>query len=759
MVGIMEKVKLLKYNKLHVAVILTFTMLMLILGVSGMSFYYNSIKYTKEEMKQTNLMRLGYVRDMIDNEISASIVLSSKLCVDPYIKKISTMKDESEISELQIRKALDNFALYSKASGTSGEFYIWFRNIDLCLSSTSKYNKDIFKDIFCRQKKFFSNENIEFFETANLSRKLLFERDGGKSKGKLMNVFVVSPNGYGIPTTVIIIPLNANVFYMDDDIMKNTYIMVEDDENSIIVNTAEYDTELVVDGDENDLKTYGKGKDKIVYSYMKSKVMDWKYIVAMNYSQYRTALKSQTAIFILILLIELICAFVICLLFWNKNYTPIKEILSIIPYKNNDENELKLIKYNILQMKYISDANMDIIERQQNMIKYFFISDLILNNERNFDNFDSEIKKYGISFLSNRFCVFIVYVFDDGALKKDTSYSSNDDSVDELIESSVKNVVEELSNKKNLGYVVSSSGILCCLLNFGEEKKDDLSTVTDISQKTMEFFEKYYDFQMKISIGKIVYGVENISESFRSALSYLEHHIYDDDKKVIKYKEEDAKQSTMHGIKNSIVLSIQDGNAENTIEFFEMAISEIKEKSISKSMYQKHLNELFIFITEYIQTLNKKSDGAFIDETNILLNIVLFDTEESKVIDEIERILRKVCNYQASLNTDHKNLVYQKIIKYIEENYVDKNFTSQLVADEFNLSVKYFLRFFKENAGCGFLEYLHRLRIEKAKEILKENSTEIKKIYIDCGYTSYTTFVRAFKKITGMSPQKYRDSM
>lgn len=751
-------------GKLYITWILTFFIIMSILTFGGVSLYFNSVKYTKNEMKNTNLMRLGYVREMIDNEVSAATILSSKLCVDPYITQISKMKDTSEMSEIEMMNVLDNFALYKAVSGKRGEFYVWFRNIDLCLTSTSKYNKELFSEIFCRQQKMFSKENIEFFESGGSSRNFLFSASEDKTKRTLINVTVISTDGSGAPMVAIIIPLDNKVFYMNDDVMKNTYVMVEDSDKNIIMNTAEREIDILVDGGENDLRTCGKDREKVVYSYVKSNVMDWKYIVAMDYGQFRISIRNQSAIFAMLLFFELLFVFLTIWLFWYKNYTPIKEILNILPHSRNGENELILIKDNILQMKSTYDKNMDIIERQQNMLKYIFIGNLIANGEKQFESLDTELEKYGIRFLSERFCVLIIYIFDNGIFKKDASDTLGDDNTDELIEYSVKNVVEELCNEENLGYVTSASGMLCCLLNFGGRKKDNLDTACKIARKTIDFFEKYYNFQMKISIGGIVYGGANIRKSFENALLHLEHRIYDDDKKVLTYNESkeemDTKQPMILRWENDVVSYIKEGRADEAVNSFRMAMSEIKEKSISDTVRRKHLNSFLRFMTEYIQTINKRSDGAFIDETNTLLNIILLsDTEIWKETGAIEKIIRRICDYQASISGSHKNSIYQKMLKYVEMNYMNTNLTSQMVADEFKLSVSYFLRFFKENTGCGFLDYLHKVRIEKAKEMLKVNSYDLKSIYTACGYASYTTFIRAFKKITDMTPQKYRDRL
>jgi AraC-like DNA-binding protein/ligand-binding sensor protein len=78
------------------------------------------------------------------------------------------------------------------------------------------------------------------------------------------------------------------------------------------------------------------------------------------------------------------------------------------------------------------------------------------------------------------------------------------------------------------------------------------------------------------------------------------------------------------------------------------------------------------------------------------------------------------------------------------------------VARAVNASSFYFCKLFKKSTGINFVDYLSRLRIEKAKNLLLNPNCLISEIAFEVGFQSLTHFNRVFKKITGESPTAYR---
>ena len=119
----------------------------------------------------------------------------------------------------------------------------------------------------------------------------------------------------------------------------------------------------------------------------------------------------------------------------------------------------------------------------------------------------------------------------------------------------------------------------------------------------------------------------------------------------------------------------------------------------------------------------------------------------------------KMKNAVANMTTGSKDRTHYLVRKaqdYIEEN-VSRDISLNEISEELNISSYYFSKLFKEETGEGFIEYLTKRRVEKAKEMLKDPSKSIKEVGSDCGYSDPNYFSRIFKKSTGMTPTEYKE--
>lgn len=94
-------------------------------------------------------------------------------------------------------------------------------------------------------------------------------------------------------------------------------------------------------------------------------------------------------------------------------------------------------------------------------------------------------------------------------------------------------------------------------------------------------------------------------------------------------------------------------------------------------------------------------------------------------------------------------------LRHIHANYAGHISISELAAIE-GYSTPYYTDWFKKKVGCMPSEYLQALRIEKAKEILNTTHYRVMDVALQVGYSNCSSFVRAFKAVTGMTPNKYR---
>jgi transcriptional regulator GlxA family with amidase domain len=81
------------------------------------------------------------------------------------------------------------------------------------------------------------------------------------------------------------------------------------------------------------------------------------------------------------------------------------------------------------------------------------------------------------------------------------------------------------------------------------------------------------------------------------------------------------------------------------------------------------------------------------------------------------------------------------------------------IAEQMGCSQTYFRRLFKARTGRSPLEYLQGLRLQHAKSLLKHTSMPISEIASAVGHEDAFYFSRVFKRLSGLSPRNYRNSV
>lgn len=102
-----------------------------------------------------------------------------------------------------------------------------------------------------------------------------------------------------------------------------------------------------------------------------------------------------------------------------------------------------------------------------------------------------------------------------------------------------------------------------------------------------------------------------------------------------------------------------------------------------------------------------------------------------------------------------KDFYIQEAINYMERNY-QRELSVEELADVCKLNRSYFSKLFKDSMGCPPQEFLIRLRLAHAADLMKGTRKSIGDIAARCGYPNQLHFSRAFKKRYGVSPREWR---
>lgn len=96
------------------------------------------------------------------------------------------------------------------------------------------------------------------------------------------------------------------------------------------------------------------------------------------------------------------------------------------------------------------------------------------------------------------------------------------------------------------------------------------------------------------------------------------------------------------------------------------------------------------------------------------------------------------------------------MLAHIEMNYARAIRLADLAALA-QIHPSHLCREFKKHIGCSPLEHVYRLRIQRAVVLLRQSEKSVKAIAFAVGFKRPEGFSKAFKRIMGCSPQRYRD--
>jgi AraC-like DNA-binding protein len=134
----------------------------------------------------------------------------------------------------------------------------------------------------------------------------------------------------------------------------------------------------------------------------------------------------------------------------------------------------------------------------------------------------------------------------------------------------------------------------------------------------------------------------------------------------------------------------------------------------------------------------------------------LADCQEQSTLDKSAILTARAKEKARSKRVESYELLQEKVLEYLNENFLDQNLTQVKVADHFNVSVYSLSRIFKKQFGMGFSEYVNGKRLEYAKVLLRTTELSVKEVAEASGFGASDYFTRVFKQSMGVTPSKYR---
>ena len=268
--------------------------------------------------------------------------------------------------------------------------------------------------------------------------------------------------------------------------------------------------------------------------------------------------------------------------------------------------------------------------------------------------------------------------------------------------------------------------------------------------------EEKYGVSFRLGISEKKENWMELKNAYFEALDAVKQYIYLVNASIVYYETLTTERSVSfpRNLCEKIVNTIHSGNTKAVSQNLKVFFQIYREKRCGIGCLKRHLELL-------LQNVEIVAEKIGMERSNCnTIRSFLKNIEEVENFEEIEQVFSKNINEIAVAALEVKewkmsNFYMKQIIAFLQEQYRNP-ITMEDVAAHVNLSVGYLSNYFKEKMGISLTDYLLKLRMDKAKELLTNTNEKIYRIAELTGYHNPQYFVTVFKKNTGVTPAEYR---
>lgn len=391
----------------------------------------------------------------------------------------------------------------------------------------------------------------------------------------------------------------------------------------------------------------------------------------------------------------------------------------------------------------------------------------LITNKLHRSEIMEKAQSYNLDLNGNGFMVSVVSLDYNLSSAEDGEYKElNDGSGEpnekELIKVSALNLCSEIAAKNELGIVfLQDDKIVIIAVSKQALVEQFVGKTLNALEEIRTSAEKYLKSTVTIGIGTVCSEVNELSSSYKAALSALDYRIVLGNNRTIFIEDiepQAVEKITFDELKErALISSIKVGTEAEIGETIDNLFKEVIEIKASIKDYQIYLLEILTTITKIAKNSNVDMDDIFGNNYNFFVELYKFN-DINEVKSWVKDIALKLSNYITKDRQDTVKLIVRQAKDYAKENYNDSEITINKICEHLHISPTYFSLIFKRETKTTFINYLTKIRMEAAKELLRTTDKKTFEIAEKVGYSEPNYFSYSFKKNFGISPSEYRNS-
>lgn len=187
------------------------------------------------------------------------------------------------------------------------------------------------------------------------------------------------------------------------------------------------------------------------------------------------------------------------------------------------------------------------------------------------------------------------------------------------------------------------------------------------------------------------------------------------------------------------------------------ALENVKEV-LEKNLFQMHLQPKMrqIFVSQLKAALLRSLDNSLLPSYQDQIFRLDPELPPKTLQEKVLGITSEIGEVYQNRGSKKKDGLKQEMLSFVEQEFGNPAMSLKYAASRFQLSEAYFSQLFKELTGENFSVYLDQIRMKYAYCLLSEQKMKVDDVAEKCGYSTTSTFRRAYKRFYGVSPSQTR---
>lgn len=491
---------------------------------------------------------------------------------------------------------------------------------------------------------------------------------------------------------------------------------------------------------------------KLLVSSMPSDAIDGTFIILDSYDGLFSEMQTIRFWAFVAVGISALLGIAMSLFFLDRNYSPLRQLLSKITgsmglQQQGDTNEYHFLSEAIHTAILTKQQAENQLSTNEQALQKVYLLDLLHGRQT---------KAQVHSMLSGKTTVALYLIEDTHTFFGPETILDKDkqEMLDFLIENCSMDVFDGFASFQ----LMDMDRYIVQVLHFEPGIREDAyeGALARLEQ-LHSFFNESLQIKLSIALGEVCDDPRQLHQAYLKAQEAMEYRMVLGDNVVIDSTDM-TRLSLFYDysmeLEHAIIVSLKNGQYQQTMDL----IGQVIDENLSSGMISARLARCIFFdltgtVVKALSTT--RLDNSFLVRLDPIDRLLKCETLP-QMKAELADIIRRVCDYIALEKPDDR--LFLLVRQHLEKAYMDPNLSVSTLAEHFSISTTSLAKAFRENAEMTPLDYINRLRIERSLPMLMSTGMTIEAIAGKIGFGSVHTYIRVFKKIYGMTPGAYRDA-